>query len=240
MKFSSRLFSLALVVLLCSCLDSKADSSGHAPYRKPGFNDLYNMLFCDGMMEDQKERTKAYPFNILSSEKSKVEDLQKIIDDPSAESRTKVLAYRRLNEMGHKSAKKELLGVIVEVGMDEGLDVMAAYKDGSARFISCAEKMVVWEAVDDPKTSAIIGDLLAESQKIVDQIGPWDQARKAYPRKAEMRISFLVSDELYFGEGPEQEMFTDPAASPTLTKATELMVFLTQKSLEEEAKKKKP
>jgi hypothetical protein len=47
-----------------------------------------------------------------------------------------------------------------------------------------------------------------------------------------MRITFLVSDGLYFGEGPINDLFNDPMAKPALITATELMRYLTEKVLD--------
>jgi hypothetical protein len=51
---------------------------------------------------------------------------KKIIDDTNADPRIKVLAYNKQHSIGHKPNKKELLAVVVEVGLDEGPDVLAS------------------------------------------------------------------------------------------------------------------
>jgi hypothetical protein len=42
-----------------------------------------------------------------------------------------------------------------------------------------------------------------------------------------VRITFLVSDGLYFGEGPANIFFKDPMAGPVLNAATQLLQFIT-------------
>lgn len=42
-----------------------------------------------------------------------------------------------------------------------------------------------------------------------------------------------MSDGLYFGEGAIEVLFNDQMANPALTNATELMRYLTEKTLEE-------
>ena len=158
-------------------------------------------------------------------------DLQKIIGDKNSDPRIKVLAYNRLLASGHKPSKKELLAVIVEVGLDEGLDVLASFNNGTARYINHTGKILVWETTDDAGANKITSDLFANSQHIVDQIGPWDKPRRPNPTKGNLRITFLVSDGLYFGEGPMNVLFNDPMAGPALATATSLMQYLTQKSL---------
>jgi len=132
---------------------------------------------------------------------------------------------------GDKPAKKELLAVIVEVGLDDGLDVLASFSNGTARYINQTGKILIWEASD--KTSdELTKDLFLKSQQIIDQIGPWDKPRRPYPTKGNVRITFLVSDGLYFGEGPINDLFNDPLARPALNAATGLLKFLTEKDLE--------
>ena len=205
-----------------------------APYKGSSTNLIYNLLFCDELIlyKNNTPQPYTYPFDILFSETSSVADLQKIIDDGTSDPRNKMLAYNRQISQGHKPHKKELLGVIVEVGLDEGLDVLASYSNGTARYINYTERIVVWETTDDTKANEISDELFACSQKIVNQIGPWDKARRPNPTKGNVRLSFLVSDGLYFGEGAMNVLFNEPMAKPALTKATELMQYLTQKSLE--------
>lgn len=204
------------------------------PYKDSSTNFIYNLLFCDNLnlYKEKTQKPYTYPFDILFSETSSVADLQKIIDDKNSDPRVKVLAYNRQLVSGHKPAKKELLAVIVEVGLDEGLDVLASFNNGTARYINHTGKILVWETTDDTAANKITSDLFASSQNIVNQIGAWDKPRRPNPTKGNVRITFLVSDRLFFGEGPMDVLFSDPMASPALTKATELMQYLTQKSLD--------
>lgn len=203
------------------------------PYKDSSTNFIYNLLFCDNLnlYKEKTQQPYTYPFDILFSETSSMADLQKIIDDKNSGPRIKVLAYNKQLASGHKPGKKELLAVIVEVGLDEGLDVLASFNDGTARFINHTEKILVWETTDDAAANKITSDLFASSQNIVNQIGAWNKPRRPNPTKGIVRITFLVSDGLYFGEGPMNVLLNEPMASPALTKATELMQYLTQKSL---------
>jgi len=200
------------------------------PYKDTATNLIYNLLFCDNieLFKTNTQTPYTYPFDILFSETSTIADYQKIIDDKNSDSRLKVLAYNRQLSKGHKPVKKELLGVILEVGLDEGLDVLASFSDGTARYINQTGKTIIWETTDET-SNKLTQDLFAKSQEIVKQIGPWDKARRPHPTKGTVRITFLVSDGLYFGEGPMDILFNDPLASPALTSGTELMQYLMKK-----------
>jgi hypothetical protein len=203
------------------------------PYKDIGTNLIYNLLFCDDLelYKANHQPPITYPFDVLFSETSSVADLQRIIDDRDADPRVRILAYNRQLSKGHKAEKKELLAVIVEVGLTDGLDVLASFDNGTARYINQTGKMLIWETTTDGEGNRLTKDLFTKSKDIIKQIGPWDQPRRAHPGKGTVRITFLVSDGLYFGEGPIDILFNDALASPALTSATELMKYLTEKSL---------
>jgi hypothetical protein len=77
-----------------------------------------------------KESTKKpylYPFDILFSKTSSALELQRIIEGDNSDPRIKILACNRQLANGHIPSEKELLGVIVEVGLEQGLDVLASF-----------------------------------------------------------------------------------------------------------------
>lgn len=199
------------------------------PYHNESTNLIYNLLFCDsiGLYRRSASQTNQYPWSILMADTSDVADLRKIIDDEKTESRMKILAYNLLREGGQNVNTKELHGVIVEVGIDAGLDVLASFRDGSARYINHTGKMVIWETSNNT-SEALITQLFNASANIVKQIGPWDKPRRPHPSRGVVRITFLVSDGLYFGEGPIAALFNDALAGPALMSATKLMQYLTE------------
>jgi hypothetical protein len=203
------------------------------PYKDSATNLIYNLLFCDNL-NLYKANTKlpySYPFDILFSEISSITELQKVIDDSTADPRVKILAYNKQLASGHKPNKKELLAVIIEVGLDDGLDVLASFNNGTARYINQTGKMIIWETTTDKIANELTKTLFSNSQNVVNQIGPWNKPRRPHPTKNNVRLTFLVSDGLYFGEGPIDVLFNDPMASPALSSATQLMQYLTEKSL---------
>jgi hypothetical protein len=195
------------------------------------FNMIYELLFCDNidLYKLQNQHPGVYPWNILFAENSSNTELQKIIDDTGLETRAKILAYNKLRTSGQIIDKKELLGVIVEVGMDEGLDVLASFKDGTARYLNHSGSMIIWETTD-ATSNELTNKLFADSLKVVQQIGPWDKPRCPQPPGGNARISFLVSDGLYFGEAPLDTLFSDPLAAHALQAATALMQYITERA----------
>ena len=203
------------------------------PYKQSSTNLVYRLLFCDDidLYKTNKQKPYIYPFDILFSEKSTVADLQKIIDDDSSDPRVKILAYNKQLAIGYKPPKKELLAVIVEVGLENGPDVLASFNNGTARYINQTGKIIIWETTDET-SNALTKDLFSKSREVIVQIGPSDQPRRPWPAKGDVRISFLVSDGLYFGVAPINALFNDPLAKPSLTAAVALMNYLVERSLQ--------
>ena len=114
----------------------------------------------------------------------------------------------------------------MEVALPEGLDVLAAFADGSARYINHAEKLLIWEN-RTVESNQLIGQLFNESITVVNKIGPWEDARRPFPVDEMVRLSFLVADKLYFGEGPFDVLTNDPMGGPVIDAATKLMAYLT-------------
>jgi hypothetical protein len=202
-----------------------------SPYHNESLDKIYNLLFCDQpeLFHPSNGQADVYPWNVLFAVSPDAGALQQLAADTDAESRTRLLACTTLMNMGVKPARKELLGVVIEVGMEDGLDVLAAYDDGTARYINYTGSMVVWESPTSA-SNALLDRLLAESEVVVSKIGPWDKPRLSEPGNGDIRLNFLVSDGLYFGQGPFDVLSNDPMGAPVIDAATKLMVFLTDQS----------
>ena len=72
--------------------------------------------------------------------------------------------------------------------------------------------------------------MFTNSLEIVNQIGVWDQPRRPHPDTGMVRITFLVSDGIYFGEGRIDVLFNDPMGGPALVSGTELMQYITARA----------
>lgn len=234
--FGATLIILALMGFGFSKKTSGIEVSSTDPYKKSSVNHIYNLLFCDDLELYKFEgQENVYPFDLLFSTSCTMSDLQRIIEDENLESRTKILAYNKQVLLGHQINQKELLGIIVEIGMDEGLDVLASYADGSARYINHSEKILIWEKPDE-ESMRIKEEFFKNGMNIVNQIGPWDKDRRPHPKRGNARITFLVSDGFYFGEGPIDELFSDPFSSQALNNAAEFMGYITEKAISDKGK----
>lgn len=202
------------------------------PYLEHSTNNLYQLLFCDNpdLYQAGVDDAGQCPWNVIFDDHSTETEIRSVLEDTNVETRIKNLAQNRLSSSNIKLAYKELLAIIVEIGLDSGLDVLAAYRDGSARYINHTGKILIWDA-RDTTSDQLMADFFSEGEKIVNKIGPWDKPRLPCPPTGKVRISFIVSDGLYFGEGPIQVLFNDPIAAQALTCATQIMQYITQKAM---------
>ncbi len=205
----------------------------HRPYRQDSTNHIYNLLFCDdpGLFNKYSEPVGALA--TVLSETVDREVLERIGNDLDAESRIRVLAFNRLRAMNVSVPRKKLLGAIIEVPQPGGLDTLAVFEDARVRYINHAEKIVV---IDDHPSLLVekAEEVLRASQFVVNQSGPWDKQRRPPPTGALARMTFLVSDGLYFGEGPFNVLLGDRFAAPVMKAAGELLHVLVEMALNRE------
>lgn len=197
---------------------------------------VYDLLFCDDLELYRSDATSSvnYPWNDLFDPEVTVPTLKEIVVDPELDSRIKIIASNLLAERNDPAPDKIVYGVIVEVGLDDGLDVLAAYEDGTARYINFSEKIIIWET-RTAESDELIADLFAAANTLVAQIGPWDGERLPPPTIGNARISFLVSDGIYFGEAPFGDLGQDPMGGAVLERAAKLMAFLIKNSVDQPA-----
>jgi len=186
------------------------------------------MLFCDDLeIYKTPDINDKHPWNILFSPTSTPAELQAIIDQPNLETRPKILAYRKLAQLGQKIPNKEVLGIIIELAFDGSMDTLAAFKDGTARYINISGKFTVWDT-QTTESQKIIEKLFQEGEIVRSKIGPWEEPRLAPPPQNDLRITLLVSDGLYFGQGESTVMFEDPIGAKLMDEAFALMQFLSK------------
>lgn len=196
----------------------------HSPYSQAHVNFMYNLLFCDDLTlySNPKRVDASGVWTPLLADRPDAAVLRAIAADQKNEGRIRAIAFNRLRAMGEETPAKQLLGVIVEVPLEEGLDVLAAFSGGGVRYLNHSEKILVVEG-DGNAVSGLANDLISVSLPVVEKIGPWEETRLPPPRVGNIRITFLVSDGLYFGEGPAQGLRNDDMAGPVLAKATQLL-----------------
>lgn len=207
-------------------------------------NPIRETLFGDVPVEQfpgEAWISEEYPWNVFRQARAHIsagkrDDAiacwREIVSHPALESREYLQAWHFLRQHGQQpppATAKQILGVVVEAGLHQGLDLLAAYADHSARYYNYSGAGIIWEHPDD-SIDAIIDQLLMAGKEVVAQIGPWDKARPAAPSRDHARISYLTPSGLHLGEGPFVALSRDSLSGPVLHVAINLMRELMAKT----------
>lgn len=119
-------------------------------------------------------------------------------------------------------------GVVVEMGLEAGVDTVAGYDDGSARYLNQTGGGVFWEAqaIPDVVIVSAIDALLAAGQAVVDGQAPLTLARPGPPVHGAAAITVLTEAGFHVGTGPADELSQDRLGGPVFDAAVALMIAL--------------
>lgn len=148
---------------------------------------------------------------------------------PAVESRHVAQAWsflRSVNVHPDAAIAAHVLGVVVEVPVDAGHDVLAGYEDGSVRYLHCGGGVTVVEAATVPTVVAALAGLLAAGRLLAERIGTWTEPARPALLAGHLRVSVLTPGGLRFGQGPEAAVAADPSAGGVLVAATQLLVAM--------------
>jgi hypothetical protein len=195
-------------------------------------NPIRETLFGDMPITSWGSNVPVEPWSLFVQARAEMEKndsqaaasiLQQIIQMQGLESRHYLQAYHFMRQIGYRmDQEKELLGVVVEVAMPEGLDLLAAYSDYTARYYNFSGAGIVWDRPNESLHHEI-SQVLQAGQTIMHRIGPWEGERLGAPKTGHARINLLTSDGLHFGEGPMSVLMNDTLGGPMLKAAIALM-----------------
>jgi hypothetical protein len=161
-----------------------------------------------------------------------VRALQRVAQANDLESRQRMQAWhclRALDVQPGEQEAKQVGGVVLDIHLPSGLDTLAAYADGSARYIRHGRRLIVWEQ-HDLELDVRIQDLLRACQQIARVIGPAEGKRPPPPGRGDARISILTPSGLHFGQGPVEALRDDAAAGPVIDGGRRLMLALLERA----------
>ena len=91
-------------------------------------------------------------------------------------------------------------GVILEVGLDTGVDVLVAFADGRARFLNSNGDISMWEG-GAGATSARVVTLLGLAEPLARNTAAQSTGRLPSPPEGEIRISVFSAAGMHVVEG---------------------------------------
>jgi hypothetical protein len=137
--------------------------------------------------------------------------LRSILDLPNLETRIQLWAWSALRELGERpdpQSGKEVLGVVVEVPVRGAYDTLAAYQDGSARYLNFSGAAIFWDARDATIKSLcqrLIGSTIPESPRAVPR-------QDTMLPKSGTQLTLLTRSGMYAISGPPQSVMTAASA----------------------------
>jgi hypothetical protein len=153
----------------------------------------------------------------------------------SNEARLRLWAWHNLRLLGKYPAPdlaRQVLGVVIEVPFEDSADVLAAYADGSARYINHQGGMIVWDRLDEVITPLVL-NVIRDTRPVGDE----HEERSDDPvLPDQVRLSVLTPGGISVWEGvpgDNPEMGTVFAHMATLLRAL-VQVAMEQRRDEEE------
>ena len=160
-----------------------------------------------------------------------VQELKHLADDSSQESRVRLWAWKALRDLGQApdaSIGTQVLGVVIEVPLDRGNDVLASYADGSVRYLNQSGKIGILEP-GVPDVEPLVKAEIVEAQHVAAQL-PLIPSEPA-PAQGAIRVTLLTIGGLRSIEAPMNAMGNPKHPGfPLFQAATKVLRAVTSKT----------
>jgi hypothetical protein len=166
--------------------------------------------------------------------------LHRILDTSNLESRVYLMAWNCLRELGEippADVAHEVQGIVIEVGLEKGVDSVAAYSDHSARYFNQGGGVIVWDAPNSDKVmDGHVDALLQAARVIAAKTGPWENPHPPPPRNGMVLLNLLTYGGIHIGAGPMEAMCRDQMGGHAIQMGLKLMKALIHQSESLQAK----
>lgn len=173
---------------------------------------LKNLLFADETIEKylghlsadnpgkDEEPNRSFNLYVAHSNEGKVEeakqDLRRVLALPVAkETRVSLLTWTSLRALGERPTREEadeVQGVTCEVHYDTSGGTLAAYADGTARWIGDRGAIIIWEPSDDKVVNSLIAELLKAARPLVKRVPAVERHEPSEVKLEHFRVSVLT------------------------------------------------
>jgi hypothetical protein len=202
---------------------------------------LYTRASLDPFLARLQDDAKsAFPWSNFVSANQALKDgdkagailqLKQIVEAQGLNTRIRLQAWHTLVSLGElpvETLRGYTQGVVIENHMDQGLDIVAAYVDNTARYWNYTGTGIVWES-RDPEIDKLIFDLLRVGFEITKRIGIGLRDTPPVPQKGYLRIYIMAYDGSAVGEGPYVQLSKDPMGTTAINAGVNLMNGLMKK-----------
>ncbi len=209
------------------------------------FDDFKGLFFADQSLAELAKTlqgSKSEPWSLFTSafaswqendlEETK-ESLRKILAIPGSESRVQLLTWRSLRALGERPAAQvasEVQGVICELHNEAGVGTIAAYTDGSARYLGGKGRITIWDASDsDAHIESLIKGILRSSEFLVRDTRPQETHQSPEPPINHFRVSVLTFGGVHVKEVFGPDINEDHSLAPLLLGSVDILEALSAK-----------
>lgn len=157
-----------------------------------------------------------------------LELLLEIAASPNTETRMMLWSWTALRGLGvHPKAEEatQIKGVVIRVPMGKGADVLAAYADGTARYVNHSGKVIVWD-LPDAHIGSIVRTVLERSKDLNTDV---PTAASTRPGGDTVSVTVLTFSGNRFAEVPMRSLRASPI-NQVLTVGAELMSNLIKRT----------
>lgn len=117
----------------------------------------------------------------------------------------------------------QVMGVVVEIPMPGGLDTLAAYADGSARYINYSGKIIVW---DRPPPNALHGYFAELFPAVIALSETWPAGPPQRPATGQAGITILMAEGPLFSTAPLTNGVVEGRATAVFASASRMLAAL--------------
>jgi hypothetical protein len=210
------------------------------PSREDEFTTVVNTIQAGQLDEAEAwlaQEIKGYPWVLMAAayvklkmdEASEAGRLLRAVTLISSEARLRLWAWYNLRQLGKfpsPDLAHQVLGVIIEVPFEDRQDTLAAYADGTARYINHQGGTIVWDRLDETITPLVM-NVIRETQAL----GAPQEDRLDDPIPADhVRLNVLTPGGIYCWQGAVGD---NPAQTRTFAIMAELLRALVLAAIEQ-------
>jgi hypothetical protein len=258
---STKTLILIAAVLSLACLScrrsgsdampsSQASPTPQADANARALAQFKSLLFADQSLEEVAkivEMPRPEPANdpfalfalsLKASQAGNVDEakksLQQVLAMPNTEARVRLWAWKGLRDLGERPSAEianEVHGIVCELNNEEGVGTIAAYADGSIRWIGGKGNVTVWDAPDgDAEINRLVNELLKSSEPLVNNAPATDKHKTPEPELDHFRVSILTFGGIHTVESFGPDIDEKHALAPALVASAKLVEAVSKKS----------
>jgi hypothetical protein len=182
MKTLTRICIVGLVAAITGCGQKAADQG----LDKESLKAYREMLFADqsvdsflGKVDPASVQDSTNTVSLLvaardaistGSARTAKEKLRAVLQQNNPESRVNLLTWAALRTLGEQPDSKAATvvhGVVMDIPVGKGMDTLAAYADGTARYINYSGKVIIFE-IEDARVQELCSRLMSAAQAVAD------------------------------------------------------------------------